>query len=57
MITQLLDDDGLNELDGGQVDDSDLFGLGETEVGKVFREPLDSLGCLQVRGLKVGREA
>jgi len=48
---------GVNELDGGQVDDLELFGLGETERGKGFREPLDSLGCLQVRGLKVGREA
>jgi len=47
---------GLNGLDRGQVDDLELFGLGETEGGKVFREPLDSMGCLQARGLIVGRE-
>ena len=40
----------LNELDGDQVDDLELFCLGEAKGGKVFREPLDSLSCLQARG-------
>lgn len=44
----------LNGLDGGQADDLELFGIGETERVKVVGEPLDSLGCLQARGLIVG---
>lgn len=47
---------GLNGFDRGQVDDLELFGLGETEEDKVFRGPLDSLGCLQARGVLVGHE-
>jgi hypothetical protein len=46
----------LNRLDGGQVDELEFFSFGETEGGKVACGPLDSLGCLQVRGRTVGRE-
>lgn len=46
----------LNGLDGGQVDELELFSFGETEGGKVACGPLDSLGCLQAHGRIVDRE-
>jgi hypothetical protein len=46
----------LDGLDGGKVDDLEFFGFGETEGGEVFREALDTLGCLHACGLIVSGE-
>lgn len=40
-------------LDGGEVNDLELFGFGETERGEVLREALDALCGLHTGGLIV----
>jgi hypothetical protein len=47
---------GLYRLDGGHVDDLELFCLCEAEGDEVFRETLDALRHLQACGLIVGSE-